>query len=98
MRRREPIRIGEALDDLFRSTPTIARKIAEAKVPDIWPELVGGIIASYTTGIEIQQGGRMFVHISSSVARNEVFMARASLAEAINDRLGMKVVTCIIVK
>ena len=41
MRRRDPVRIGDALNDFFSSTPVIARKIAEAKIPDLWPVLVG---------------------------------------------------------
>ena len=70
MRRRDPVRIGDALNDFFSSTPVIARKIAEAKIPDLWPVLVGNVIASYTTKIELRTGGRLFVHLSSSVARN----------------------------
>ena len=40
MRRRDPVRIGDALNDFFSSTPVIARKIAEATIPDLWPVLV----------------------------------------------------------
>ena len=83
MRRRDPVRIGDALNDFFSSTPVIARKIAEAKIPDLWPVLVGNVIASYTTKIELRTGGRLFVHLSSSVARNEVFMRRSALMDAI---------------
>lgn len=54
MRRRDPVRIGDALNDFFSSTPVIARKIAEAKIPDLWPVLVGNVIASYTTKIELR--------------------------------------------
>ena len=97
MRRKEPIRIGEALDELFKSMPTIARKIAEAKIPDRWPLLVGSVIASYTTRMEVKNG-RLFVYISSSVARNEVFMRRAVLKEEINRLSGLEVISTIIGK
>jgi len=98
MRRREPIRIGDALNDFFGSTPLIARKVAEAKIPDLWPRLVGEVIASYTTKIEVKTGGRLFVYLSSSVARNEVFMRRSALKEAFDRALGPGVVSCVIVK
>ncbi len=98
MRRREPVRIGDALNDFFSSTPLIARRIAEAKIPDLWPRLVGDVIASYTTKIEVRTGGRMFVFLSSSVARNEVFMRRGAIKEAIDRTLGSGVVSCVIVK
>ena len=93
MRRRDPVRIGDALNDFFSSTPVIARKIAEAKIPDLWPVLVGNVIASYTTKIELRTGGRLFVHLSSSVARNEVFMRRSALMDAINEASGIRIVS-----
>ena len=98
MRRRDPIRIGDALNDLFTSTPTIARKIAEARIPDVWPRVVGDIVASYTVRLEIKTGGRLFVYLSSSVVRNEIFMQRAALKEAINRAVGSNILTTIIVK
>ena len=76
----------------------IARKIAEAKIPDLWPVLVGNVIASYTTKIELRTGGRLFVHLSSSVARNEVFMRRSALMDAINEASGIRIVSSVIVK
>ena len=93
MRRRDPVRIGDALNDFFSSTPVIARKIA-----DLWPVLVGNVIASYTTKIELRTGGRLFVHLSSSVARNEVFMRRSALMDAINEASGIRIVSSVIVK
>ena len=80
MRRRDPVRIGDALNDFFSSTPVIARKIAEAKIP------------------ELRTGGRLFVHLSSSVARNEVFMRRSALMDAINEASGIRIVSSVIVK
>ena len=93
MRRRDPIRIGDALNDFFTSTPTIARKIAEARIPDVWPRVVGDIVASYTVRLEIKTGGRLFVYLSSSVVRNEIFMQRAALKEAINRAVGSDILT-----
>ena len=82
----------------FTSTPTIARKIAEARIPDVWPRVVGDIVASYTVRLEIKTGGRLFVYLSSSVVRNEIFMQRAALKEAINRAVGSDILTTIIVK
>lgn len=97
MRRRDPVRIGEVMTDFFTSSPTIARKIAEARIEDLWPQLVGDLIASYTTRIEIKTG-RMTVYLASSVVRNEVFMRREALRTAINQASGMEIVKVLIVK
>lgn len=97
MRRTVPMRLGDIMGDWIRSCPNIARKLAEAKVPDVWPQLVGGTVASYTTSIRFERG-TMYVHLSSSVARHEVFMRRAQLTEAVNRAVGVPVVRQIIVK
>ena len=79
------------------SVPHSARKIAEAKIPDRWPLLVGPVIAAYTTRMEVRNG-RLFVYISSSVARHEIFMRRETLNDEINRLSGMQVISTIIVK
>ena len=53
---------------------------------------------SYTVRLEIKTGGRLFVYLSSSVVRNEIFMQRAALKEAINRAVGSDILTTIIVK
>lgn len=97
MRRREPVRIGEVMDDFFAATPKIARKIAEAKIPDVWPCIVGNRMSLYTTKMEVKNG-KLFVYISSSVARNELFMRRTALPEEINRAVGRDVITTVIIK
>ncbi len=97
MRRRQPVRIGEVMGDFFAATPTIARKIAEARIEDLWPQLVGSVIASYTTSLKVKDG-RLLVNIASAVARHEVFMRREALRVAINQASGMDLLTTIIVK
>lgn len=97
MKRRDPVRIGEVITDFFSSSPTIARKIAEARIPDQWPRLVGDLIASYTSKIEVGNG-RMTVYLSSSVARHEVFMRREALRTAINQASGFEIIKVLIIK
>lgn len=98
MRRREPVRIGDALQDFFTRNPHVARKLAEARIPDLWPSVAGAAVAAHTTAVKLEPGGRLFIYISSSVARNEVFMAREHLKNAINAASGINLVSSIIVK
>ena len=92
MRRREPVRVGEALDQFFRERPEILKKIAEARLPEVWTQVVGPEIAKYTQRVSVERGG------SSSVVRNEIFMRRAALKEELNRVLGQEVVAHLIVK
>ncbi len=98
MRRRQPIRVGEAIADLFENTPALARKVAEAKIPDLWPGIVGGVIASYTTRMELLEGRRLVVYLTSSVARHEIYMRREAITAEINRLSGMELVQHLIVK
>ena len=97
MRRTVPMRLGDIMGDWLRSCPHIARKLAEARVPSVWPGLVGETVAGYTTSIRFVKG-TMYVQVSSSVVRHELFMRRAQLQEAVNRAVGMPVVERIIVK
>lgn len=97
MRRRYPVRIGEVLGDFFTTNPTVARKLAEARLDELWPQLVGTPIAAYTTALEVKNG-KLTARISSSVARNEVFMRREAIRQAINEASGMELIKVFIVK
>ena len=97
MRRTKPVRIGEILGDFFSSTPTIARKIAEAKAPELIPGLVGATMAAHITKTECANG-KMTVYVGSSVARHELFMLREPLRQKINQKLGSEVVKVLLVK
>lgn len=97
MRRTEPVRIGEIVGDFFKNNPRLARMLAEAQVIDLWPEIVGEEIASYTMRININRG-KMFVYLGSSVIRHEVFMRRTELMARINEIVGENVILAIYVK
>lgn len=97
MRRSEPVRIGELWGDFLKGAPTIARKIAEAKISDVWVELVGASVAAMTTSLEVKTGV-LYVRTSSSVVRSELFMRRESLKDSLNRAVGMKVINVVIIK
>ena len=97
MRYTYPIRIGELWNDFVGKSPTFSRRLAEARIHEVWPSLVGNRVAAYTTAIQVVRR-TMYVHLSSSVARNEVLMRRRPLVDAVNEAVGAQVVERIIVK
>lgn len=97
MRRSEPIRFGDAWGEFLRNSPNIARKIAEAKAVQKWPEVMGDTVASFTRNIELKNGV-LTVYITSSVLRNELFMQRATIKDTVNQAVGQKVVNVVIVR
>ena len=96
MRRIEPTLIGDILREFFER-PFVARKLAEGRLPELWQEIVGPHIASLTHTFELRQG-ILYVGISSSVARQEIFFRRDELMTLLNQRSGHRIVNAIIVK
>lgn len=75
----------------------LERKFKEYEVSEIWPEVVGGMIASRTKDLYMTEG-KLFVTFTSSVVRNEIKMVKEGVIAALNDRLGENVVKEIIIK
>lgn len=97
MRKTTPMRIGELWNDYVESRPALARRLATTKIPAVWPQVVGPTIASYTESVEVVKGV-LYVRMRSAAARNEVFMRREQLKDAVNEAIGTKVVNVVIVK
>lgn len=87
---------GEVLKQLF-SRPDIAAKLAEGRLPKVWEEIVGGHVAQLTESVRLENHV-MYVRITSSVVRHEIFLRRNILMEQINAALGMRLVNVLIVK
>ena len=97
MRRSKPVTIGELWSGFVKENPAITQRLCESRIPDVWNEIVGPSVASLTTSVTMRNG-ILNVSLSSSVARHELFMRRAELRDEINKRLGMNVVSNVILK
>lgn len=75
----------------------LERKFQEHRVCEIWPEVVGQMIASRTKRVMIAEG-RLFLTFTSAVVKNEIMMVKEGLIRALNDKVGAEVVKEIIIK
>lgn len=73
------------------------QKFKEREVCQVWPEVVGQMIASRTKSVGISDG-RLFVAFTSAVVRNEIMMVKEGLIKALNDRLGEQIIKDIVIK
>jgi hypothetical protein len=71
------------LIDSLRSKHGIGRPTAEQAIRDQWKELVGPANAAYSNAVRIDERGRLIVHVSHAVVRNEFFLNRAEIVERI---------------
>ena len=82
MRRRPAHELVELIDSL-RAKHGIGRPTTEQAIRDQWSEVVGPANASYSHAVRIDERGRLVVHASHAVVRNELFLNRAEIIERI---------------
>ncbi len=90
MRRSNTERLGNVIREYLEKLH-LDRRLKEVEIAGKWEEVVGKIIASKTEKVTVRDG-TMYVHIRSSVVKNELMMIRNDLVRAINDRAGEEVV------
>jgi predicted nucleic acid-binding Zn ribbon protein len=96
MRRSKTITLAEALKDYVREM-RLDVKLSEVGVINSWEEIVGKAISSRTSKIYIKDHV-LFVHLSSSVVRNELLMLRQALKEKLNEKAGSEVIKDIVLR
>jgi len=96
MRRSKTISIAEAVTDYIKEM-NLGEKLSEVGVINSWEETVGKAISSRTTKIYIKDH-ILYVHLSSSVVRNELLMLREVLREKLNQKAGTEVIKEIVLR
>ena len=96
MRRSKTISLAEAVNDYIREL-NLGGKLSEVTVINSWEEIVGKAISSRTTKIFIRDHV-LYVHLNSSVVRNELLMLREALKEQLNKKAGSEVIKDIVLR
>ena len=89
---------AEKIDNILKSALkdlNIDRRLKEFRITNEWEEVVGKTIASYTQKIYIQNR-ILYLHMNSSVAKNELMLLRESLVKKINERAGENLIDKIV--
>lgn len=96
MRRSKFISLSEAINDYIKEM-NLGPRLAEVDILNSWEEIVGKAIAMRTTKIYIRDK-ILYVHLNSSVVRNELLMLRESLKDKLNEKAGSPVIKDIVLK
>ena len=96
MRRSKTISLAEAIKDYVREM-NMEGKLNEIGLINSWEEIVGKAISSRTSNIYIKDKV-LYVHLNSSVVRNELLMLRQELMEKLNQKAGTEVIRDIVLK
>ena len=96
MRRSNTQSLSEVIRDYVKGT-SIEKKLKEVDVVQSWEELLGKTIAHYTKNVTLRSK-ILFVEISSSVVKYELFMMREEIRRKLNEKAGEDMVEKIIFK
>jgi predicted nucleic acid-binding Zn ribbon protein len=96
MRRSKTISLAEAMQDYIREL-NLGDKLREVSVIESWESIVGKAISSRTSKVYIKDGV-LYVHLKSSIVRNELMMLREALREKLNSQAGAEVIREIVLK
>ena len=94
MRRNDAEQIGEMIRKFFRQSG-LESPLNEYRLVQAWREVVGPAISRYTSNLYIKNQ-ILYVHLTSSVLRQELMMGRDLLVRNLNEQVGAQVIVNII--
>ena len=94
MKRQREIQLGDAIRQFMRQEG-IESPYNEFRLVQAWPEVMGQAVQRYTGNIYIKNQV-LYVHLTSSVLRQELFMGRQLLVHRLNNYVGAQAITKIV--
>ena len=94
MRRNNAEQIGDIIRKFFRQNG-LESPLNEYRLVEAWKDVVGPTITRYTSNLYIKNQ-ILYVHLSSSVLRQELMMGRDMLVRNLNNHVGAQVIVNII--
>ncbi len=90
MRRRNTETIRDVIEQ-FLKQKKLDKPLFEKKIVDAWPEVLGKNIMSYTGNLSVKNR-KLYVTITSSVLRHDLFISRENIVESLNKHVGSHVI------
>lgn len=90
----------ELLSDVIRQVLRehhLDRPLNEKRLIESWPLVLGTNIMQYTSELVVKNR-ILYVTLTSSVLRHDLFMSREEIKKSLNDRVGTEVIVDIIFK
>lgn len=94
MKRRNAEPIGLLIRQFLRQNG-MESPLNEYRLVQMWQEVVGEAITKYTSNLYIRNQ-ILYVHLTSSVLRQELMMGRDLLVRKLNEKVGSQVIVNII--
>ena len=78
--------IGDVLNKMMDKY-RLKSKFNEIELVKVWEEIAGKLVAKHTTKLEIK-GKTLYVWFDQAPLKNEIFLRRDQLLNAVNDKMG----------
>jgi hypothetical protein len=89
-------KVGDIIRKLMKN-PKLAEKLDMLNALDAWEEIIGAPISKYITDQKIYNG-ILYVKLKSAVVRNELSYKKSDFISQINQKVGKKLITDIVLK
>lgn len=96
MRRNKTVLLSEILMQVLREQ-NLETPLLEKRIIDSWTKVMGKTVADYTTDIFLKNR-ILYVKISSSVLRHELFLQRQQIKDKMNEFANQQYIKDIILK
>lgn len=90
MKRKDAMPLSAILDEILQQN-NLDIGLDAARARQAWKEAMGEAVDKCTTSIQFSKGV-LYIHLSSSVLRNELFMNRRQLIDRLNSHIGRKII------
>lgn len=94
MRKRNTEMLSEVIRQVLKSQK-LEKPLNEKRLIDAWPMVLGANIMQYTTGLSVKNRV-LYVQLSSSVLRHDLFLSREEIKKSLNKQVGAEVIVDII--
>jgi predicted nucleic acid-binding Zn ribbon protein len=88
--------INQVIRELLREL-NIERKLKEVGIVSGWESMMGRMVASRTSQIYIRNR-ILYIHVTSSVLKNELLMMRQDIINRVNEQAGEKIIDQIVIR
>lgn len=90
------VSLAEAMKE-FLNKSRLKGGIQALQIEDAWEKIMGKTIAKYTDKIEIV-GSTLFISSTVAPLKNELLYQKPKIIERVNEALGEKVITEVVIK
>lgn len=94
MRKRNTELLSEVIRQVLKNQ-RLDRPLNEKRLIDAWPLVLGNNIMQYTTELHVKNR-ILYVSLSSSVLRHDLFMSREEIKNSLNKQVGVDVINEIV--